>query len=105
MGVSSARPDNLERFSSRSRSADHQLNSALRTLIGAYDDFQGENRWGTLDADSLISAFGRHIRGNGFTARWVAQIAPAAAARSRACPMRRSRRARAPPASTTTATP
>jgi len=77
MGVSSARPDNLEKFSSKSRSADRELNSALRTLVGAYSDFQSENRWGTLDADSLLSAFGRYVRGNGFTARWVAQIAAA----------------------------
>jgi hypothetical protein len=75
MGVSSARPDDLEYFASKSREKDHDLTSTRAKLMADYGAFQAENRWGTFEADSLLSAFGRYINGNGFTARWVAKIA------------------------------
>ncbi|MEA2224689.1 MAG: hypothetical protein QOH83_3065 [Solirubrobacteraceae bacterium] len=77
MGTSSARPDNLEDFAKRSHHADRELQSALQKLIGSYNAFLGENEWGVLDANSLLSAFGRYLEGNDFTARWVAGIAAA----------------------------
>ena len=77
MGTSSARPDNLEDFAKRSHRADRELESALQKLAGSYNAFLGENEWGVLDANSLLSAFGRYVRGNDFTARWVAGIAAA----------------------------
>ena len=76
-GVSSARPDDLKDFAAKSRRADHELDSALRALVAAYNSFQSENQWGSIDAGSLLQAFGRYIRGNDFTARWVAGIARA----------------------------
>jgi len=77
MGTSSARPDNLEDFAKRSHHADHELQSALQRLVASYNAFVVENEWGVLDANSLLTAFGRYLRGNDFTARWVAGIAAA----------------------------
>jgi hypothetical protein len=75
MGVSSARPDDLDRYAHRSRSRDDVLGGDLERLTAVYHAFQSENEWGALHAYSLLSAYGRYIDGNGFTARWVAQIA------------------------------
>jgi YD repeat-containing protein len=75
--VSSARPDDLDDFSRRSRGADRELEPFLSELRGRYHEFVGENRWGEFEAGSLLSAFGAYMRGNDFSARWVAGIAEA----------------------------
>jgi RHS repeat-associated protein len=75
--VSAARPDDLEDFSRRSHGADGDLESVLGELKGQYHEFVSENRWGVFEAGSLLGAFGAHLRGNTFTARWVAGIAEA----------------------------
>jgi RHS repeat-associated protein len=77
VGVSSARPDDLDGFSQRSHHADHELESLVHELIGRYRDFESENQWGMLEAGSLLSAFRQYLHWNDFTVRWVAQIAEA----------------------------
>ena len=76
-GTSSARPDNLEHFTRRGKSANRHLQSDLRRLIGLYNSFLRENRWGTLDANSLLQGYTSYINSNGFTIAWVAGIARA----------------------------
>jgi RHS repeat-associated protein len=75
MGTSSARPDDLDRFAHRSRSKDEKLRGDLERVRAFYHAFHSENHWGSLQAGSLLHAYGDHLDGNEFTARWVAQIA------------------------------
>ncbi|MEU4694707.1 DUF6531 domain-containing protein [Actinoplanes sp. NPDC023714] len=77
MAVSSARPDDLDAFVRGSRAADDDLRGQAARLRAAYAEFQDGNRWGALDATSLISAFGRYLDLNEIDAQWVAQIAEA----------------------------
>ena len=75
MDESSARPDDLDEFSRRSHRADRELESLLGELRARYHEFVSENQWGAFEADSFLGAFGAHLRGNDFTADWVARIA------------------------------
>ncbi|WP_306210186.1 DUF6531 domain-containing protein [Actinoplanes sp. RD1] len=77
MSTSSARPDDLDAFVGGSRAADDELRTEDGRTRAAYADFQAGNRWGSLDASSLIAAFGRYIELNEADAKWVAQIAAA----------------------------
>ncbi|WP_229076642.1 DUF6531 domain-containing protein [Actinoplanes sp. DH11] len=77
MATSSARPDDLDGFVRGNRAADDDLRGDAARLRAAYAEFQSGNRWGQLDAASLISAFGQYLDLNEVDARWVAQIADA----------------------------
>ncbi|MGH2942720.1 MAG: DUF6531 domain-containing protein, partial [Solirubrobacteraceae bacterium] len=77
MGTSSARPSDLERFATRSRAADDQLQGHERRLRSAYGNFQSGTDWGVLDIHSLLAGFGTFIEYNEIDARWVARIAQA----------------------------
>jgi RHS repeat-associated protein len=77
VGVSSARPDDLDDFSRRSHHADHALDALVHELHARYREFESENRWGELHAGSLLSAFREYLQWNDFTVRWVAEIAEA----------------------------
>jgi Domain of unknown function (DUF6531) len=77
MGTSSARPDDLERFASRSRTADEELRSHDRRLRSAYGAFRDGTGWGRLEIDSLLAGFGTYIEYNEIDAQWVARIAEA----------------------------
>ncbi|GAA2710696.1 DUF6531 domain-containing protein [Actinoplanes palleronii] len=77
MDTSSARPDDLDDFVRDSRAADDELRTRSTQLRSAYGEFQDGNRWGHLDATSLLTAFGTYIDLNEGDAKWVAQIAAA----------------------------
>jgi RHS repeat-associated protein len=77
MGTSSARPDDLDRFASRSRNADDALRDHSRRLRSTYADFQSGTEWGVLDIHSMLAGFGTFIEYNEIDARWVARIADA----------------------------
>ena len=77
MGTSSARPDDLDRFASRSRNADDALRDHNRRLRSTYADFQSGTEWGVLDIHSMLAGFGTFIEYNEIDARWVARIADA----------------------------
>ncbi|WP_433824948.1 DUF6531 domain-containing protein [Actinoplanes sp. CA-015351] len=77
MATSSARPDDLDAFVRGNRAADDELRGRLARLRAAYGEFQDGNRWGRLDATSLINAFGQYLDLNEVDARWVAQISQA----------------------------
>ncbi len=77
MGISSARPDNLDDFAKASRRLDRTLATSRQRVLNDYEAFVGANHWGEFNADSLLAAYGRYLNGNGFTARWVAGIAAA----------------------------
>ena len=77
MGTSSARPDDLDRFASRSRNADDALRDHNRRLRSTYADFQSGTEWGVLDIHSMLAGFGTFIEYNEIDARWVAKIADA----------------------------
>jgi len=77
MGISSARPRDLEDFASRSRGADDELQSHERRLRSAYGDFQSGTAWGSLDMQSMLAGFGTFIDYNEIDARWVTRIAQA----------------------------
>src|SRR3954454_2085149 len=77
MGTSSARPDDLDRFASRSRGADDALRSHERRLRSVYGNFLDGTEWGVLDIHSLLAGFGAYINYNEIDARWVAKIAEA----------------------------
>jgi len=75
MGISSARPDNLEEFAQISRHLDDALVTSLRRVLVDYHAFLAANEWGVFEADSLLGAYSRYLHGNDFTARWVAKVA------------------------------
>ena len=77
MGTSSARPDDLDRFASRSRSADDTLRGHKGRLRSDYASFMDGTEWGVLDIHSLLAGFGTFIEYNEIDARWVAKIADA----------------------------
>jgi len=75
VGVSSARPDDLKRFSTRSRSTDHDLRGDHSQLLSLYRSFIANNHWGHFEADSMLAGFGKWLEWNGIDAAWVKQIA------------------------------
>src|SRR5215207_10132690 len=77
MGRSSARPDDLDRFASRSRGADDTLRGHKGRLRSTYSSFQDGTEWGVLDIHSLLAGFGTFIEYNEIDAMWVAKIASA----------------------------
>jgi RHS repeat-associated protein len=77
MGISSARPDDLDSFARRVHHADHALASLVHELTARYREFESENEWGVLEAGSLLSAFREYLDWNDFTVRCVAGIAEA----------------------------
>src|SRR6185503_11231293 len=77
MGTSSARPGDLDRFASRSRSADDTLRGHKGRLRSDYASFMDGTEWGVLDIHSLLAGFGTFIDYNEIDARWVAKIAQA----------------------------
>ena len=77
MGISSARPDNLEDFATRFRAISHELEESGATLISLYNAFLGENEWGHFDAGSLLEGYRRYMGENEFEAAWVGTIAAA----------------------------
>ena len=77
MGTSSARPDDLDRFATRSRGADDTLRAHKGRLRSDYASFMDGTEWGVLDIHSLLAGFGTFIEYNEIDARWVAKIADA----------------------------
>ncbi|CAA9517595.1 MAG: hypothetical protein AVDCRST_MAG67-3157 [uncultured Solirubrobacteraceae bacterium] len=77
MGTSSARPADLERFATRSRQADNQLEAHARRLRIAYNHFLEGTQWGTIDITSMLGGFAEYIDWNEIDAMWVARIARA----------------------------
>src|SRR4051794_2564577 len=77
MGISSARPEDLERFATRSRGADDALRTHDRRLRSVYGEFLDGTEWGVLDIRSLLAGYGTYIEYNGIDERWVAKIAEA----------------------------
>src|ERR1700748_1842108 len=77
MGTSSARPDDLDRFATRSRGADDALRGHDRRLKSSYGSFLDGTEWGVLDIRSLLTGFGTFIDYNEIDERWVAKIADA----------------------------
>src|SRR3954447_22975705 len=77
MGTSSARPDDLERFAARSRSADDALRTHDRRLRSTYGSFLDGTEWGVLDIHSLLAGYGTYIDYNEIDAKWVAGTAEA----------------------------
>ena len=77
MGTSSARPDDLDRFATRSRGADDTLRAHKGRLRSDYASFMDGTEWGVLDIHSLLAGFGTFIEYNEIDARWVARIADA----------------------------
>ena len=75
MGISSARPGNLEQCAARSRAADGELHGHERRLKSAYREFQAGTEWGSLDMDSLLSGFAAFIDYNETDAGWLDRIA------------------------------
>lgn len=75
MSTSSARPDDLDAFATKSRGADDDLRARLERLMAVYDEFQDGTSWGRFDAHSLLSGFGKYIDWNEVDAAWVARIA------------------------------
>src|SRR4029079_1276710 len=77
MGTSSARPNDLDRFATRSRGADDTLRGHKGRLRSEYASFMDGTEWGGLDIHSLLAGFGTFIEYNEVDARWVAKIADA----------------------------
>src|SRR3954465_4177335 len=77
MGISSARPNDLDRFANRSRAADDALRSHDRRLRSTYGSFLDGTEWGVLDIHSLLAGFGTFIEYNEIDAKWVSKIADA----------------------------
>ena len=77
MGISSARPDNLEDFVTRFRAISQELEQSGSSAISLYNAFLGENDWGHFDAGSLLEGYRRYMGENEFEAAWVGTIAAA----------------------------
>src|SRR3954470_24074365 len=77
VGTRSARPDDLDRFPSRSRGADDALRGHDRRLRSVYGSFLDGTEWGVLDIHSLLAGFGTFIDYNDIDGKWVARIADA----------------------------
>jgi YD repeat-containing protein len=77
VGISSARPDNLEDFARRSRAIARELQESAAPLVSIYNEFLSENEWGHFDAGSLLTGYRRYIHENEFDASWVATVAAA----------------------------
>src|SRR3954452_4377696 len=77
MGISSARPNDLDRFANSSRAAADALRTHDRRLRSTYGNFLDGTEWGVLDIHSLLAGFGTFIEYNEIDARWVARIAEA----------------------------
>jgi RHS repeat-associated protein len=75
VGTSSARPSDLERFTTRSRHADDQLEAHARRLRIAYSHFLDGTQWGTIELSSLLGGFSQYLDWNEIDAMWVAKIA------------------------------
>src|SRR3954452_25049501 len=78
MSTSSARPADLDAFVRNSRAADQELLERARQLRGAYEAFERDCKWGTLDATSLLCGLDpQFLEFNEGDARWVEAIAAA----------------------------
>lgn len=75
MGVSSARPADLNRFASASRAMDEELERRLARLKSLSANFNANTTWGGLDAGSMVAGFDRYIDLNERDAQWVSRIA------------------------------
>lgn len=76
-GYSSAKPENLRSFADSSQGADDSLRIMQRTLGGAYETFRATCKWGGVDADGVISAFGAYINANANDETWARTVADA----------------------------
>ncbi len=76
-GTSSARPEDLHTFASGSRGANDVLRSRPATLRSAYADFQARCRWGTLNADGVLTGFEKYLAANDEDVQWVTTVAAA----------------------------
>lgn len=77
MGTNSARPDNLDAFSSGTRTADAELKPLREALVGAIAEFTLGSPDVRFDADSLMTAFETYLDANHRDADWVSHIATA----------------------------
>jgi RHS repeat-associated protein len=77
VGTSSARPDNLDDFSRRSRAADRELKQTVGKLKALHSEFVAALDWGHFDASSLLNGYRMYLGENEFDADWVSTIAVA----------------------------
>ncbi|PPF62151.1 type IV secretion protein Rhs [Rathayibacter tritici] len=79
-GTSSARPEDLRAFADASSSANDELRERPGKLRGLLTDFADQCRWGSLDADGVVSGFVSWLAANDQDVVWARSVAEAFAA-------------------------
>ncbi|MGN6206517.1 MAG: DUF6531 domain-containing protein, partial [Humibacter sp.] len=76
-GTSSAIPNNLTTFATKSAGGDKALTTDHTAVQKAYTAFTGSCGWGSLDASGVLTAFAQFIQANGEEVKWANTIAAA----------------------------